>query len=407
MPYRGTYRTYKQPTILEQLLQGLSLGVTRGVDMAMRQREQKRNLMADLLTKFGTGQIPMGLAGTEVGQDIFSVLGLEKEPEIKGLIEQGRKEFEYPERTVQAPGGAAINIPGVSPQAVPTDIFLKKEQEKALLLKEAEEERKMQRQIQLHQIKGEIDAWIKERYKLSLEEQVDQLVKFMQAVEATGVPANSFSIKTDFGTVSLAGMYKRLQDMKNRQDKLQAKELDYREASKELDEIRQDTIQDILRLEKVTNPSEAVNIILSSKIQIPLKNMMLNKDTDATKMSTEEMARRLAAEANVVMKKQYDIVKQLHKESGVGEKLPILRLITPQEISKQKVKPPSDSSKPEDLRNRTKLPRVTKDEEEIKGKPQIGEEKYYSPTEDEIKKGTAKREGYYRYTGTGWIWIRK
>lgn len=128
---RGAIVVRRPESAWAKFLSGLGLGITQSYERSMAEQERRKNLVSDLLLKTGMGEIPSGFWGSETGQDFLEHMGLTKEPEVRGLIEQGRREFEYPEQTIQTPGGSAINIPATAPEAVPQDVFLQAEREKA------------------------------------------------------------------------------------------------------------------------------------------------------------------------------------------------------------------------------------------------------------------------------------
>lgn len=101
--HRGrTY--YPPPSPWAHLLGGIGQGVTQGVDVAMRKRERRRNMAAQVLESVVQGTDPM-LYGTEEAGALFDQMGISKEKGIRELREKaiGRWSDRQPEMGPPAP----------------------------------------------------------------------------------------------------------------------------------------------------------------------------------------------------------------------------------------------------------------------------------------------------------------
>jgi len=264
--WRQRARVYQQPmSPWAYLLAGLGQGIETGVEQTLREREKKRNMVGEILQAVTEQRIDPAVFGTETGQAFLRYQGLNKSPEIQKLMETGRERYKIPGGPIPTPmgaGGGAVNIPSVTPKAVPMEQFQRLQAVEAAKARRQkfEEELAQGREKTLAEAKTaeELKKLYPEKTPAQIaKENVEQIEATMQTAKARGIPLEGLTV----GGVNVLTAYEKAQDELRRTDKYYAANRDYLNKIGETQKFRLDAMKFVTGLEEGMQPSPTEELI--------------------------------------------------------------------------------------------------------------------------------------------------
>lgn len=148
----------KPPSPLHYLFGGMGQGITQSLQRYLEEKKRKRDIANQVLENVLMGNIPPAALATDVGQRYLESLGISEEPQLKGLIETGRREYTIPEGTMEMPSGGLVNIPGVVPPEIPFETYVEREKEKTITKEEAAWKRALRRKLEEWNLKDQFES---------------------------------------------------------------------------------------------------------------------------------------------------------------------------------------------------------------------------------------------------------
>ena len=181
----------QQPSFLESLLFGLGTGVEKGVHQFYKERDRKRGMTSQVLSKVLSGEISPELLATDLGQSFQRELGIDKEPALKQATQMGLEEAGYEESAYTMPGGARVTMPGVTPPEIPFELHRKKEEER----KEVEAQTEQQRKLRFYTMQKRIDKIVEREFRKSLGERWEGAWSEYGRAIKMGVPVKGLVVR--------------------------------------------------------------------------------------------------------------------------------------------------------------------------------------------------------------------
>jgi len=326
---RGAIVLQRPPSALHGLLSGLGFGITQGVEKVMAEKERKKNMTTQILENVLQGNIPPGLLATDIGQRFLEQAGISKEPGIKGLLEAGRKEFQVPERTMEMPSGALVNIPGVTPPEVPYEHYAKKEKERKTAAEEETWKKGLERKLREL---GITDAFKGDQAR---EKALRGILAAQSHAKTSGQEIQDLNVNFSTGDVRadfLTSIEKGEKETKRRKDVFGGKTYDqyktlYNQGVRKAHESRTKAIKFLSSIGTGTDemsaefiaafPNLATILAMDKTQQMPVedrKKLLIreyNKEVDAWNNELRDMAKKLNLKANEVIK-----IKHIGPELG-------------------------------------------------------------------------------------------
>lgn len=194
---RGAIVLQKPPTFLENLLSGLGVGVSRGLNRYFKERDRKRSVTSQVLDRVLSGDVSEDLLATDLGQAFQSKLGIDKEPSMEKMTQMGLEKYSYPERTEYLPGGTAVTMPGVTPPEIPFEVYRGRLEG----VKERKAQTEQERKLDFYMAQKRIDKIVDRDFRKSLGERWEGAWREYERAMKLGVPVKGLVVRDpDTGT---------------------------------------------------------------------------------------------------------------------------------------------------------------------------------------------------------------
>jgi len=315
---------------LAALRQGLS-GITQGVDMALRDKEMKRQKVDVWYEGILSGKIDPRITGTQQFMDYTKKLGIYDDSSVQTMIQAGQK---------------AWRKSGIGPPGQKTIMDFQNTL--------AEEERKRARQkeldkVETFEIKENIKHFVEDKWKSTPEQQFEDWLLIQDKLKSSGMWDQIKNQTFKFGgvTTTFAGAYDVLQDKIRVGEKA---ETEYFRLHKEIGEDRIEMIRTVERVDEGQKPSSITALV---NFMIKEKGMSV-EEMDRTK--PDDLIKRYVKARNDLYKIKYDRLRKL--APGTRQKVPKFKPFNAEAFIKGEVEvyKPRESFKPEEARGKIMPP---------------------------------------------------
>ncbi len=102
----------RPPSPWAHLLGGLGEGLGQGFNEGVDERAKKKAMAAKVLEDIASGAMDPRMLASAEGEGYLRAVGLDKNPDIRAALDEGRKQnLPAESKVIRGPGGAAMNLP--------------------------------------------------------------------------------------------------------------------------------------------------------------------------------------------------------------------------------------------------------------------------------------------------------
>lgn len=319
----GAIVVQEPPSPWHALLGGLGYGFSSGMDDYLQRKREKDAMIAEILQ-----QSDPGFLATDTGQAVLQKLGIQGDPAIQQMAQQGRQQFAPTAAggPAEMPGGSMVNIPGVAPENmpdIPLQMYDQQKEAEERAKKEAEFYEELRRKVVEKKTLGAVEQAMKP--EVSPRERITLLGETIQLLQQNGMDPKGISVNIpDVGNVNILTAYQR---ERNRMEAAHKTTDRFMEGKEDYFSAVEDAANYKTQAAKYLSAIKAGNFEESSGILAGIlanlgggkEKTFQDKVETAKKLSPERRIKYLAPFFNETLRTKNNKIKLYAKQAGVAD----------------------------------------------------------------------------------------